>query len=43
MERLIKACGGNAINTVDELVPEDLGFCEHVFNDNYINSYGKLP
>ena len=36
MERLIKACGGNAVNSVDELTPEDLGFCEHVFlNQNY--------
>lgn len=30
MERLIKACGGNAVNSVDELTPEDLGFCEHL-------------
>ena len=30
MERLVKACGGNAVNSVDELVEEDLGFCETV-------------
>lgn len=30
MERLVKACGGNAVNSVDELVLEDLGFCEQV-------------
>jgi T-complex protein 1 subunit zeta len=28
MERLTKACGGNAVNAVDELSIEDLGFCE---------------
>jgi len=28
MERLIKACGGTAVNAVDDLTPEDLGFCE---------------
>lgn len=28
MERLIKTCGGVAVNSVDELQPEDLGFCE---------------
>ena len=30
MERLVKACGGNAVNSVDELVEDDLGFCETV-------------
>ena len=30
MERLVKACGGNAVNSVEDLTPEDLGFCEHV-------------
>lgn len=28
MERLVKACGGNAVNSVDDLTPEDLGYCE---------------
>ena len=31
MERLVKACGGNAVNSVDDLTPEDLGYCELVF------------
>ena len=30
MERLTKACGGNAVNAVDELSINDLGFCELV-------------
>jgi len=28
MERLVKACGGNAVNAVDELSIDDLGFCD---------------
>jgi T-complex protein 1 subunit zeta len=31
MERLVKACGGNAVNAVDELSIDDLGFCDLVF------------
>lgn len=31
MERLTLACGGNAVNSVDELTPEDLGFAETVY------------
>ena len=31
MERLTLACGGNALNSVDELKPEDLGFADHVY------------
>jgi len=38
MERLIKACGGNAVNALDELNPEDLGWCdtlrEHTLGDD---------
>lgn len=30
MERLVKACGGNAVNSVEDLTEEDLGFCEHL-------------
>lgn len=30
MERLTLACGGNAVNSVDDLTVEDLGFAEHV-------------
>lgn len=37
MERLVKACGGNAINSVDDLTPEDLGFCDHVFSPIYLS------
>lgn len=36
MERLVKCCGGNAVNAVDELTIEDLGFCEEVM-PHYIN------
>lgn len=28
MERLVKACGGNAVNAVDDLCADDLGFCD---------------
>jgi len=28
MERLILACGGNAVNSVDDLTPEDLGWAD---------------
>ena len=31
MERLTLACGGNALNSVDDLKPEDLGFADHVY------------
>ena len=31
MERLILACGGNAINSVDDLSEEDLGYAEEVY------------
>ncbi|KAA6380195.1 MAG: putative T-complex protein 1 subunit zeta [Streblomastix strix] len=31
MERLVLACGGNAVNTVDELKESDLGHAEHVY------------
>jgi len=30
MERLVKCCGGNAVNSIDELTIDDLGFCESV-------------
>jgi len=30
MERLILACGGNAVNSVDDLCPEDLGYADDV-------------
>jgi len=30
MERLVLACGGNAVNSVDDLTKDDLGFCEEV-------------
>lgn len=30
MERLILACGGNAVNSVDDLTAEDLGYAEEV-------------
>jgi T-complex protein 1 subunit zeta len=30
MERLCLACGGNAVNSVDDLTEEDLGFAEEV-------------
>jgi T-complex protein 1 subunit zeta len=31
MERLPKACGGNAVNSVEDLTPEDLGFAGLVY------------
>lgn len=31
MERLILACGGKAINAIDDLSPEDLGYAEEVY------------
>lgn len=31
MERLILACGGNAVHSFDDLVKEDLGFAEKVY------------
>jgi len=30
MERLVLACGGHAVNSVDELKEDDLGWCEEV-------------
>jgi len=36
MERLTKACGGNAVNAVDELSINDLGFCELVHQSLFI-------
>jgi len=30
MERLVLACGGHAVNSVDDLKEEDLGWCEEV-------------
>jgi T-complex protein 1 subunit zeta len=30
MERLVKACGGNAINALDDLCEADLGYCDEV-------------
>ena len=31
MERLTLACGGNAVNSVDDLQEKDLGFAQHVY------------
>jgi len=31
MERLTLACGGNPVNSTDDLTPEDLGFAELVY------------
>lgn len=31
MERIVLACGGNAVNDVSELSEADLGFCEEVY------------
>jgi T-complex protein 1 subunit zeta len=31
MERLVLACGGNAVNSVDELTEDDLGYAEEVY------------
>ena len=31
MERLCLACGGNAVNSIDDLDIEDLGFAEQVY------------
>ena len=42
MERLVKACGGNAVNSVEDLTEEDLGFCEHVINQKYCSFMSTL-
>lgn len=34
MERLILACGGNAVNAVDDLTIDDLGYAEEVYEQN---------
>ncbi len=34
MERLPLACGGNALNSVDDMTEKDLGFAEHVYEVN---------
>lgn len=34
MERLILACGGNAVHSFDDLVPEDLGFADKVYEQS---------
>ena len=31
MERLILCCGGNAVNGVDDLTEEDLGYADEVY------------
>ena len=31
MERLILACGGNALNSFDDATPEDLGWADEVY------------
>ena len=31
MERIPLACGGNAVNAVDDLTPADLGKAGHVY------------
>jgi T-complex protein 1 subunit zeta len=34
MERLVKACGGNAVNSVEDLSEADLGFCDNLYEHN---------
>eukprot|EP00920_Eleutheroschizon_duboscqi_P007933 GHVT01018380.1.p1 GENE.GHVT01018380.1~~GHVT01018380.1.p1 ORF type:complete len:544 (-),score=137.26 GHVT01018380.1:465-2096(-) len=34
MERLTLCCGGNAVNSVDDLCAEDLGFAAHVYEQS---------
>jgi T-complex protein 1 subunit zeta len=34
MERLVKACGGNAVNSVEDLTEADLGFCDTLYEHN---------
>ncbi|MFM7858567.1 MAG: TCP-1/cpn60 chaperonin family protein, partial [Flammeovirgaceae bacterium] len=34
MERLILACGGNQVNSVDDLTPQDLGFADEVYEQS---------
>ena len=31
MERIVLACGGTAVNSVDELTEADLGYCDSVY------------
>mmetsp|Transcript_17433 Transcript_17433/g.2415 ORF Transcript_17433/g.2415 Transcript_17433/m.2415 type:complete len:152 (-) Transcript_17433:433-888(-) len=31
MERIVLACGGNAVNDVSELTEEDLGYCDECY------------
>lgn len=33
MERLVLACGGNAVNSVEDLTEKDLGFAESVHEE----------
>ena len=34
MDRLVLACGGNALNSVEDMTPEDLGFAERVYEQS---------
>lgn len=34
MERLILACGGNQVNSVDDITPQDLGFADEVYEQS---------
>jgi len=34
MERLVLACGGNAVHSCDDLTPEDLGYAEKVYEQS---------
>lgn len=36
MERLMKCCGGEAVNSVDELTPECLGFAGSVYQTRVV-------
>lgn len=31
MERIVKACGGTAVNDVSDLTEADLGYCEETY------------
>lgn len=36
MERLMKCCGGEAVNSVDELTPKCLGFAGSVYQTRLV-------
>ena len=42
MERLTLACGGNAVNAVEDLTPDCLGYAQDVYEHVLVNMIFKL-